>query len=193
MPLIVDKEQVRMEILMAFQRCIEKKPMMKISLRDIAAEAGMSHPKLLNYFESKNDLILHYCQYTREYMSEKCSEWFMSHDRKEYESNLAYMNDFMAYVANGKVGENRPNATTQTYVLAHYDGDVAELVKGEFKEWRELMESLLRNIYGDEAGGAEAEAMMILISGTFICNYNNALTGKINDNIIGYLGNLTKS
>lgn len=35
--------------------------------------------------------------------------------------------------------------------------------------------------------------MMILISGTFICNYNRALTGEINDNIIGYLRNLTKS
>ena len=111
----------------------------------------------------------------------------------DMDSNLAYMNDFMAYVANGKVGETRPNATTQTYVLAHYDGDVAELVEGEFKEWRELMESLLRKIYGGDIGGSEAEAMMILIAGTFICNYNNALTGNINDNIIGYLSNLSKS
>ena len=37
------------------------------------------------------------------------------------------------------------------------------------------------------------EAMMILIAGTFICNYNGALTGEISDNIIGYLGNLTQS
>ena len=44
MPLIVDKEAVRKEILMAFERCIEKKPMTKITLRDIAEEAGMSHP-----------------------------------------------------------------------------------------------------------------------------------------------------
>ncbi|MBR4157797.1 MAG: TetR family transcriptional regulator, partial [Oscillospiraceae bacterium] len=51
MPLIVDKEAVRMEILMAFERCIVKKPMTKITLRDIAEEAGMSHPKLLHYFE----------------------------------------------------------------------------------------------------------------------------------------------
>ena len=35
MPLIVDKEAVRKEILMAFERCIEKKPMTKITLRDI--------------------------------------------------------------------------------------------------------------------------------------------------------------
>ena len=40
MPLIVDKEAVRREILMAFERCIEKKPMTKITLRDIAEEAG---------------------------------------------------------------------------------------------------------------------------------------------------------
>ena len=53
MPLIVDKEAVRMEILMAFERCIVKKPMTKITLRDIAEEAGMSHPKLLHYFENR--------------------------------------------------------------------------------------------------------------------------------------------
>ena len=51
MPIIVDKDAMRLEILMAFQRCIEKKPMTKVSLRDIAAEAGMSHAKLLCYFE----------------------------------------------------------------------------------------------------------------------------------------------
>jgi hypothetical protein len=34
---------------------------------------------------------------------------------------------------------------------------------------------------------------MILITGTFLCNYNGVLTGTINDNIIGLLGNLTHS
>lgn len=75
MPIIVDKEKVRMDILLAFQRCIEKKPIDKVTLRDIAAEAGMSHPKLLNYFESKDALILSYVKYTREYMSKHCMEW----------------------------------------------------------------------------------------------------------------------
>ncbi len=89
MPIIVDRDQIRRDILMAFQRCIERKPMMNVSLRDIAAEAGMSHAKLLNYFESKNDLILAYVRYTREYMSEKCSQWFAGHDRADYDSNLA--------------------------------------------------------------------------------------------------------
>ena len=59
--------------------------------------------------------------------------------------------------------------------------------------WRTLMEQCLIRIYGEEVGMHEAEAMMILIAGTFICNYNQALTGEINDNILGYLGNLSRS
>ena len=148
MPIIVDRDQIRMDILMAFQRCIERKPMMNVSLRDIAAEAGMSHAKLLNYFESKNDLILAYVRYTREYMSEKCSQWFAGHDRADYASNLAYMNAFMDYVANAPAHEQRPNATTQTYVLARYDPEIGRLVQEEFRAWRTLMEQCLIRIYG---------------------------------------------
>ncbi len=193
MPLMVDKEAMRRDILMAFQRCMEKKPMAKVSLRDIAAEAGMSHAKLLNYFDSRDDLVISYVRYTKDFMTEKCKAWFAEHDRRDYESNLAYMNAFMSYVANGKAGEQRPNATTQTYVLTHYNADIAALVKDEFREWRETMEQCLVAIYGDTVGKQEAEAMMILIAGTFICNYNNALTGGINHNIIGYLANLAQS
>ena len=84
MPLIVDKEAVRMEILMAFQRCIDRKPLTNVSLRDIAAEANMSHAKLLNYFDSKEDLLVSYVRYTRDYMSQKCLAWFNEHDRADY-------------------------------------------------------------------------------------------------------------
>lgn len=193
MPIIVDKEKVRMEILMAFQRCIEKKPIDTISLRDIAAEAGMSHPKLLNYFENKDELILTYVKYTKDYMTQHCMTWFITHNRKDYDSNLAYLNDFMNYVADAPEGELRPNATTQTYVLGHYSEEIGKMVTDEFREWREIMEQCLISVYGEEVGKKEAEAMMILISGTFLCNYNRALTGQINDNIIGYLANLAKS
>lgn len=193
MPLIVDKEAVRMEILMAFQRCIDSKPLTNVSLRDIAAEANMSHAKLLNYFDSKEDLLVSYVRYTRDFMSQKCLAWFNEHDRADYGSNAEYMNAFMSYVAHGKVGEQRPNATTQTYVLAHYNERVGELVREEFAEWRRVMELCLKRIYGDEVGAREAEGMMILIAGTFICNYNNALTGSISDDIIGSFDKLLQS
>lgn len=190
MPLIVDRDAVRLDILMAFQACIEEKPLFNITLRDIAQKAGMPHSKLLYYFKDKDDLVLSYVKYTQDYMNEKCVEWFMEHPRDDYGTNADYMNAFMQYVAEGKVGENRPNATTQTYVLARYSDEVAKLVQGEYAQWRRTMEDCLCAVYGDEVGAKEAEAMMILIAGTFICNYNRALTGEINSNILGYIGNL---
>lgn len=193
MPLIVDHDAVKLEILMAFQDCITEKPLMKITLRDIAKKAGMPHSKLLYYFENKKDLIKSYVKYTRDYMSHRCVEWFWEHPRENYESNFSYLNAFMEYVASGRVGENRPNATTQTYVLARYDPEIAALVQQEFRDWKDTMEECLKAIYSDDTYANEAEAMMIVISGAFICNYNNALSGKINSNILGYIGNLSKA
>ena len=190
MPIIVDVEQKKKEILLAFERCLEHSPMESVSIRDIAKEAGMAHSNLLNYFDSKEDIIVSYIKYTRDFMTEKCKAWFAAHDRRDYDSNLSYMNAFMSYVANGEAGETRPSATTQTYVLAHYNTEVARLVKEEYAEWRSIMEQCLISIYGDKVGKEEAEAMMILIAGTFICNYNGALTGEINDNIVGLFNNL---
>ena len=103
------------------------------------------------------------------------------------------MNAFMKYVADAPEGELRPNATTQTYVLGHYNDEIGRMICDEFREWREVMERCLVSIYGEEVGKSEAEAMMILMAGTFICNYNRALTGRINDNIIGSIAGLARS
>ena len=193
MPLIVDHNAVKTEILMALQSCLETKPLTNITLREIAKQAGMPHSKLMYYFKNKKDLIMSYVRYTSDYFSIKCVEWFTENPRENYSSSWLYMSAFMEYVATGKAGESRPDGTTQTYVLACYDPDVAKLVQDEFWSWKATMTDCLKAIYGQQAGEKEAEAMMILISGTFICNYNRALTGEINSDIIGYIANLTKA
>lgn len=193
MPAIVNKEKMRQDILLAFERCIEKKPLSNISLRDIAKEAGMTHPKLLNYFESRDDLIRCYCRYTQNYMSNHCREWFKSHDLSEYVSDTAYLNAFLQYVADSPPEENRPNATTQFYVLAHYDPTIRELVQDEFQAWRTVMEEYLQMLFGNTVGKKEAEGMMVLIAGIFICHYNGVLTGNINGEILSTLSGICQS
>ena len=192
MPLVVDRDRVRMDILLAFERCMKDTPMTNVSLRDIAREAGMSHANLLNYFSSKDDLIITYVRYTKDYVADKCREWFATHSRKRYKSNLTYMNAFMSYVVKAPDTEHRPMAPTQTYVLAQYNPEIREILNEAYVEWHKVMEECLVEVYGDKVGKQEAEAMMILIAGTFICNYNNALTGVANNNLIGAFGNLAE-
>lgn len=124
---------------MAFERCIERKPMLSVSLRDIAAEAGMSHAKLLNYFESKNDLVLAYVRYTREYMSEKCSQCSAAHARADYAQPRVHERLHGLRGQRPVARAARPSATTQTYVLARYDPEIGQLVQDEFRAWRTLM------------------------------------------------------
>ena len=184
MPLIVNKAVVRQEILYAFEKCIEDKPIENITLRDIASKANMTHPKLLNYFDSKEDIVLSYCEYAKNYMSSHCEAWFKKHTLNDFNSPLDCLNAFMAYVANDGTTENRPKATIQTYILAKYNGKIEKMVKEEFTLWRTVMLKCLTEIYKDKINEDQAEAMMILITGTFVCNYTQALTGKINNNIL---------
>lgn len=178
---------------MAFERCMKETPMMNVSLRDIAKEAGMSHANLLNYFTSKDDLVVSYVRYVRDFVSQICIKWFETHSRKRYKSNINYLNAFMAYIVENKFGDNRPGALAQIYVLTHYNPEIAALVKDEFVEWRKVMEDALVKVYGSEAGRKEAEAMVILIAGTLICNYCDVHTGRISSNMVSQFGKLLES
>lgn len=192
MPKIVDRDAVRLDILMAFQRCIGSKPIDKISLRDIAAEADMSHPKLLNYFSSKNEIIYTYIRYTQDFISSRCRAWFKENRREAYSSNLEYINAFMKYVAEGKEGELRPLAASQTFVLGHYDGEIGSMVRAEFEDWHSTICSCLQESCGEALGAEEAEALMCLCVGVMVCNYNKAMSGKINGDILGRIARLTE-
>ena len=61
MPLIVNREEEKRKILMAFEECLSEKTIFNVSLRDIASKAGMTHPKILCYFTSRDELVREYC------------------------------------------------------------------------------------------------------------------------------------
>lgn len=191
MPAAVDRDAMRMEILTAFQRCIEERPIASVSLRDIAAKANMSHAKLLYYFESRDDIIVSYVRSTRDHLSARCEAWFDTRDPKDYDSRASFLSAFVSYVVMGKAGDQRTSATVQTYVLAHYNAAVARVVHDEYRTWRETLVRCLLGAFGPQMGVREAEAMMAIISGVIICNYNNALSETVRDDIIGALTNLT--
>ena len=178
---------------MAFEKCMKETPMMNVSLRDIAKEAGMSHANLLNYFNSKDDLVISYVRYVRDFVSKICLDWFETHSRKRYKSNINYLNAFMSYVAENNFGEKRPGALAQIYVLTHYNTEIAKLVKEEFADWRKVMEEALIKVYGNEVGKKEAAAMVLLIVGTLIANYCDVHTGRISSSIVSSFDKLIES
>lgn len=187
MPLIVDREEEKRKILSAFEECIKEKPIFNISLRDIASKAGITHPKILCYFSSRDELVREYCRYIKTYMYTHCENWFKTHSREDYRTKKDYMNGFLEYVMKGNEEETRPTATVQTYVLAKYNSDINKMIKEEFMEWKALMKRCLMLVYGDATSDDDAEFMMILISGIFICHYNGVLSPDYGKDILSSL------
>lgn len=193
MPLVVNREEEKRKILMAFEECLGTKPIFNVSLRDIASRAGMTHPKILCYFDSREDLIREYCRYIKDYMYTHCERWFKEHNPSDYESKKAYINAFLGYCAKGEEGETRPTATVQTYVLAKYNSDIKRMIKEEFMEWKALMKKCLVSVFGDGAEDDDAEFMMVLITGIFMCHYNDVLSPSYGEDMLSSLAFLRES
>lgn len=183
MPLIVDREKVKCKILDAFEECVRDKPLSNVSLRDIAKKAGMSHPKLLNYFSSKEDIILTYCSCTQKNMIQLFEAWFDTHDPDNYSSPQAYLDAFLCYVAGGNKDDHRPRARIQTMILAQYNQEIRDNLIEEFQILRTMLEQRLRRVYGNQIGPDQAEVLMILVTGVIASCYNGTLTGNINKSL----------
>lgn len=66
MPKQVDHQERRREIAEAVYRVIEERGIEAVSLRDVAAEAGVSMGSVQHYFQSKNEMLLFALGYMRE-------------------------------------------------------------------------------------------------------------------------------
>ncbi|MGI6218006.1 MAG: TetR/AcrR family transcriptional regulator [Coriobacteriales bacterium] len=192
MPAIIDKESVREDILMAFRKCIDKKPIDKITLRDVAEEAGISHAKLLYYFNSRDEMVHEYMRFSRGYLIDKYEKWFDEHPRSNYKTDSDYFNDLFDYAAIGEARETQLNSIIQTYVLSHYDDAAKNLLEEEYGAWLDTLRRCLKKAFGKDCSTESAESIMVVLSGLFICRYNGALTGELNGQIMSQLTKLSE-
>lgn len=184
MPKIVDREKMREEILAAFEKCIEDKPISSISLRDIAKVAHVTHPTLLNYFSTKEDIITAYCERTKLDMVSLFEKWFQEHDPNDYDSALAYLDAFTYYVAEGSQSEERSYGRIQNIVMARYNQNIWKSITEEAVNLRSMLDRCLKKYYGDRIETANVEALSIFITGIYACRYCKTLTGTINKNMV---------
>ena len=192
MPKIIDREQIKTDIVVAFQQCLNDKPIAKTTLRDIAAKAGMSHSKLLCYFKDKNEIVFTCAKNIRIYFTQRCVQWFATHNREDYSSNEEYFNCFLEILTGDLVDQNRLNATFQIFVLAHYDESIAQLVAEENLAWRKALYDCLSPMFKNRISDNEIEVLLVLIAGTYTGNYNKAFSGSVNSHILTCIGDMIR-
>lgn len=171
MPLIVDKNQIRNKILEAFERCLQKKPILKVSMRDIAAEVGISHAKILYYFESKQELIQTYIDYFTGLHIEFIRAWLkeQTFDQKTVNPRQMIGQLFCDTVAFEK-NKKYYNVFIQIYPLTPYDPQIKESVQAAYRNWKTALQELLGTLYGRNMD-KQAEAIYVLFEGVLL--YSN--------------------
>lgn len=172
MPLIVDREQVRQEILHALQQCLEEKPLLKVSMRDIAAKAKIAHSKINYYFNTKEKLLLAYIEFFAISYKTEIEHWYI-----KYKQNNANLNESSQTIVKHFIKDmvlishqKQSWAFTQISTMGQYNTEIRSAIKNVYNDWRDSIIRVLEEIYRGEDDHMvyKAEAVLIIIDGLLI-------------------------
>ena len=79
MPKIVDHERQRTAFATAAMRLIARHGLEGVTMRSVAAEAGLSYGSLFHYFESKDDLLMHAVRHSMAEQTRRVNEFQERH------------------------------------------------------------------------------------------------------------------
>lgn len=188
MPVIVDKESINRDILIAFQKCLNDTPLLKITMRQVALKAGISHAKVLYYFDSKQQLMLSYIQHITSLYEEFLHNW-----AKQKKLDKIYFSDLNQCIGHllrdvSVLDENGEHmrAFIQIYTLAHYDKSIKIIIEHTYNTWKRELEDILVEYHVNNPEEA-AEALLVLIEGILLYRTNVALTDEKVEHLLDYL------
>lgn len=176
MPLIVDKKKVQKDIFDALDRCIQNKSIMKLSLRDIAKEANMSHSKILTYFDSKEALLSAFVDDFTEQYASYTLHWFKAHypllqqEHQDEKTILrALMKALLEYLENHYV-----RALLELYSCSIDEPGLHETVKASWAKWYDALNLILTQLYHRDMS-KEAQYIQILLEGVMFGTINQTI------------------
>ena len=184
MPLVVDKKKISREIIEAFQKCVREKPITKVTMRDVAEQAGISHPKILYYFKNRDELLIAYAKYMTELYSLFFKEWVERAKADPFLKNepteaISKMIEEIAEFDEVK----HTGAYEQLYALSLYQPEIAEAIHNAYTEWRKDLREILRELYGREMDDM-VNAILVLIEGVLLCTMNGELKNEKVSNLL---------
>ncbi len=187
MPLIVDRAQIEKDIVLAFHECMTEKPITKISMREIASRAKMSHAKILYYFESKEQLLLAYVNFVTNKYVDFFHQWLI--DIREKQLHYANGKECINLLLKETINLDHCTYTSpfvQIYILGQFNDDIKSKIEQTYASWRHGINNILYELYGTSMEET-AEALLVLIEGLFLYTLNDTITNEHIESLIDNL------
>ena len=175
MPRIVDKEAIKLEIMKAFSRLSDERPLTAISLREIAAEAGMSHTKVLRYFKNKNSLHVATVHWASSFMYKNVTDWFSSHHLIDYPGKAEYLDAFFSYFQTEEQGGVNPRDVVMTCALGAYSPEIKDAIREEFAHANEVLGMHFGEEFGRQLTSDEITTITVGFFGIYFARFNDII------------------
>ncbi len=174
MPKIVDTDIEKQKIIDAFRQCVLRKPLERVSVRDIAQEAGISHTKIFNYFKNKDEIIMAYARqiaylYACTFQNIVAS---ISHEKRSKKEVLQQLISELYRVDPSNTVEK---LYAQIYILGQYNEEMRNVVLEAYADWRQALHGLLK-ASGNVDTESEMRSLLVLVEGILIYRMNDALS-----------------
>lgn len=175
MPKVVDKEEIRQEIMEAFHRLSMVKPLTAISLREIAVEAGLSHSSILRYFHNKNSLLAACVQWATKSFQENIQDWFTAHHLADYDSRLEYMDAYYLYFQNAQACRISAQDVVMACALSAYSEELKAEISAGFVAVNQLIRACLTKEFDREVTEAETLSFCVIFYGIYFSQFSEAI------------------
>lgn len=141
----VQKEK-RRQILEALDACLLKKPFLKTSLKDIARAAGVNHGVMHYYFKSKDDILLHYIDFTINKYTTVYSEWLESISTAGLDEKEMIEEVIKLMIGKITLNADLSRIFIEIWEIAVYNKKIRERLKQMYTEWEGILDNLLAGL-----------------------------------------------
>lgn len=175
MPKVVDKEAVRQDILEAFHRLSLNKPLTAISLREIAAEAGLSHSSILRYFHDKNSIMVACVHWASRSFADNIGNWFSVHHLCDFESRKDYLDAFFSFFQKTDACQIRAQDVVMMCALGAYSEEIKNAVREEFKNLAAVLQKTLSREFDCEITSTQITSVCVIFYGIYFSHFSQAI------------------
>ncbi|HNY65197.1 MAG TPA: TetR/AcrR family transcriptional regulator [Deltaproteobacteria bacterium] len=149
------REERKRQILRALDQCLLEKSFAQTSIKDISRVAQVNHGVLHYYFQSKEDILLHYIDYVVDDFKARVQE-VLTPERRGTMSRKDFVKEVFSF-ANSRITLNRnlSKIFVEIWEIALYNEVVRKKLREAYREWIRILTDKL-------GGSAEGEAASVL-------------------------------
>jgi AcrR family transcriptional regulator len=159
-------QERKKQIMASLNRCLLKKQFHEITIKDIAAEAGINHGMIYYFYKSKEDVLLHFVEYVADNYRTDFVDYITS-EKANSMTGKSLLHHVMAF-SNDRITLNRNLSMIfiEIWGIANHNINVRKKLRSLYEEWVFYIEDTLEKCgVSDERAKNISKAMVSFFEG----------------------------